>query len=118
MQIQVCRRSGRRTLTFGNESCMFQVTILTFKNFWGRDCLLWEDTGGALGTFGVVVFCVEENKAWSRNRRASALAGCGNQSKTGGLRSLLEQTEVRRLLEAISGGRKMRVWAVHGERIK
>lgn len=64
-------------LTFGKESCIFHVTILTFKNFGGRDCLLWEDVGESLRAADAVVFCVEGNKTCNPNRRANALAGHG-----------------------------------------
>ena len=58
--------------TFGKESCIFHVTILTFKNAGGRDCLLWEDPAGS-SKAGVP--CVEGNKACNPNRRANTLAG-------------------------------------------
>ena len=62
-------------LTFGKESCIFHVRILTFRNAGGRDCLLWEDAAESLRAVDAEVLCVEGNKDCNPNRRANALAG-------------------------------------------
>ena len=66
-------KRGRQTPTFGKESCIFHVTILTFRNFRGSDSLLWGDAAASLRAVDAGLFCVEGNKDW--NRRANTLAG-------------------------------------------
>ena len=68
----------RWILTFGKESYMFHVTILTFRNFGGRDSFLPGDMVWSLTVADVGELWVEGNKAC--NRRANTLA---KQSESG-----------------------------------
>lgn len=60
-------------LTFGKESFIFHVTILTFKKFRGGDTLLWEDVVESLRAVDPGMR-VGGNKAWSLSRRVNASA--------------------------------------------
>lgn len=61
-KIQICKESRRCILTFGKESCIFHVTILTFRNFGGSDSLLRGDALGSLRTVDDEVLWVEGKK--------------------------------------------------------
>ena len=72
-EIQTRKENRRCTPTFGKESYIFHVTIRTFRNFGGRDSLLWGDVAESLRKAGAGVLCAEGKKAC--NRRANTPAG-------------------------------------------